>query len=98
MLVGKLRLLTTMLPSGLYLMLLASAVSPEVTLGRHATSSRPAPTRFPKRRRASMIIGSHSSQFSPYSRHSVRNWFSALMTAMGGGPVPALSREARRGG
>ncbi len=96
MLVGKFRSLITMLPFGFYFMLLASAVRAVDTLGTQPTSSRLAPTILPKRRRESMIMGSHSSQFSPYSRQSAMYSLMAFRTGMGGGPVPALSKYARR--
>src|SRR5439155_21627818 len=96
MFVGKFSSLITMLPLGLYLTLLASAVRAELTFGRLSTSSRLAPVIFPKSRRDSMIMGSHSSQFSPQSRQSARYSWIALRTLIDGGPVPALSKYARR--
>src|SRR5438445_449730 len=94
MLVGKLRLLMTMFPSFLYLMLLESATRAVVTLGMFAISSVSAPMSLPNSRRESMMIGSHSSQFSPYSFQSVMNSFNALRTIIVGGPVQALSKSA----
>src|SRR6266550_6907414 len=86
----------TMLPLGLYLTLLANAVRAELTFGTLATSSRVAPIVFPKSRRDSMMMGSHSSQFSPKSRQSARYSWIAFRTLIEGGPVPALSKYARR--
>ena len=82
----------TMFPSFLYLMLLESATRAVVTLGMFAISSVSAPMSLPNSRRESMMIGSHSSQFSPYSFQSVMNSFNALRTIIVGGPVPALSK------
>src|SRR3989442_811694 len=94
MLVGKLRLLMTMFPSFLYLMLVESATRAVVTLGMFAISSVSAPMSLPNSRRESMMIGSHSSQFSPYSFQSVMNSFNALRSIIVSGPVPALSQCA----
>src|SRR5712691_2379282 len=72
-------------------------MSAVVTFGTEAISSRVTPPIiFPNCRRDSMISGSHSSQFSPYSRQSAMNSLIALSTGMDGGPVPALSKYARR--
>src|SRR5947208_11581353 len=78
-------------------MLLARLMSALVTFGTDAISSRGIPPIiFPNCRRDSMIRGSHSSQFSPYSRQSAMNSLIELRTEMDGGPVPALSKYARR--
>src|SRR2546426_11262115 len=96
MFVGKFSSLMTMLPLGLYLILLANAVRAELTFGTLATSSRLTPIIFPKSRRDSIMMGSHSSQFSPKSRQSARYSWIAFRTLIDGGPVPALSKYARR--
>src|SRR2546428_7732153 len=97
MFVAKLSSLMTTLPLGLYCKLLANAVSALVTFGTDAISSSVAPPIiFPKSRRDSMMRGSHSSQFSPYSRQSAMYSLIALRTGMDGGPVPALSKYALR--
>src|SRR6266702_1142805 len=68
-----------------------------VTFGTEAISSDlTPPIIFPNCRRDSMMSGSHSSQFSPYSRQSAMNSLIALRTGRDGGPVPALSKYARR--
>lgn len=67
-----------------------------MTFGRLAISSTSAPIIFPNSLRDSMIIGSHSSQFSPKSCQSSRYSRIAFRTLTDGGPVPALSKYARR--
>src|SRR5712692_4065034 len=96
MLVGKLRSLITMLPPGLYLMLLARPVRAVDTFGTHPISSGVAWTILENSLRESMIMGSHSSQFSPYSRQLAMYSLIAFRTEIVGGPVPALSKYARR--
>src|SRR5881628_2125819 len=96
MLVGKFRSLITIFPPGLYLMLLAMPARAEVTFGTQPTSSTVPPIIFPNSRRDSIMRGSHSSQFSPYSRQSAMYSVIAFRTGIGGGPVPALSKYARR--
>src|SRR5712692_3618278 len=96
MLVGKFRSLITTLPPGLYLMLLARPVRAVETFGTQPISSDVAWIILAKSLRESTIMGNHSSQFSPYSRQSAMYSLIAFRTGTGGGPVPALSKYARR--